>query len=169
MRYTTVIDITEIPDIWRNPNVCRLYFYMALKCGYHDNDRDVLRISLRNLAYAAGLTLSATRHALRILLKHQLVSQNQDAWIVRKFLLDQAISPRAKQAKSAAAEAREHQQQQLDKRLDQERRYRMGELDENPAEFIRQYEEYLQDPSNMIRKAFLTRWKGKYEELKARV
>ena len=165
MRYTTCIDLTEIPDVWRNPNVVRLYYFMAMKCGYHDNDRDVLKISLRNLAYMAGLTLSATRHALKVLVAHGLLAQSNDAWVVKKFLLDQTITPRSSNKKRQAEITREQEQLALDRKLDEERRSRSGELLQDPAAFIKQYQDYMKDPSTAIRKAFLTRWMDKYQEL----
>lgn len=168
MRYTTCIDLTEIPDVWRNPNAVRLYYFMAMKCGYHDNDRDVLKISLRNLAYMAGLTLSATRHALKVLGAHQLIAQSNDAFVVKKFLLDQTITPRSSNKKTQAAITREQEQQVLDRKLEDERRTRNGELLTDPAAFIKQYQDYMRDPSTSIRKAFLTRWKNKYDELTQR-
>lgn len=88
MRYTTVIDLTEFPDIWRNSNCTRLYLYMALRCGYHDQDRDVLTMSSRNLAMGAGITHSACRHALKVLQSHQLLSMEGNAWRVKKFVID---------------------------------------------------------------------------------
>lgn len=110
MRYTTVIDVTEIADVWKNPNICRLYFYMALKCGYHDDDRDILKISLRTLAAQASLTLSATRHALKVLESQQLVTQEKDAFRVTKFVLDKKPTSRTQKTTatmSASEEAAE--------------------------------------------------------------
>lgn len=165
MRYTTCIDLTEIPDVWRNPNAVRLYYFMAMKCGYHDNDRDVLKISLRNLSYMAGLTLSATRHALKVLAAHQLLAQSNDAFVIKKFVLDQTITPRSSNKKRQAEITREQEQLVLDRKLDEERRSRNGELLSDPNAFIKQYQDYMKDPSTAIRKAFLTRWKDKYQEL----
>lgn len=168
MRYTTIIDVTEFPDIWRNPNAVRLYFFMAMKCGYHDNDRDVLKISIRNLAFMAGLTLSACRFALKMLHNNGLISRNNDAWVVKKFLMDQTITPRSSNKKTQASTSRALEQLQLDKKLEQERRARNGELQQDPAAFIKQYEDYMNEPSTALRKAFLTRWKSKYQELTKR-
>lgn len=169
MRYTTVIDVTEIPDIWRNPNVTRLYFYMAMRCGYHDDDRDQLRISIRNLSYSAGLTLSACRHALKVLQKFGLVSPMGEYYLVKKFLLDQKISTRAKTIKQQQDEFiaadREQQQQALDRRLAEERRSRNRSQDQLDAEFLQQYQEYQKEPNTTMRKAFLKQGKERYEKL----
>lgn len=110
MRYTTVIDVTEIDDVWQNPNITRLYFFMALKCGYHDDDRDILRISLRNLAAQASLTLSATRHALKVLENAKLVTHEKEAWRVTKFVLEKKPMSRTQKTTapmSASEEAAE--------------------------------------------------------------
>lgn len=169
MRYTTVIDVTEIPDVWRNPNVSRLYFYMAMRCGYHDDDRDQLRISIRNLAFAAGLSLSACRHALKVLQKFNLISPMGDYYLVKKFLLEQRISPRAKTIKQQQddiiAADREQQQQALDRRLAEERRARNRSQEQLDAEFLQQYESYSREPNSPMRRAFLQQGKERYEKL----
>lgn len=117
MRYTTIIDVTEIPDIWRNPNVTRLYFYMAMRCGYHDDDRDQLRISIRNLSYASGLTLSACRHALKILQKFGLVSPMGDHYQVKKFLLEIKPTSRTQRSTGAGGTITEVEKSEQDLRL----------------------------------------------------
>lgn len=107
MRYTTVIDVTEIADVWQNPNISRLYFYMALKCGYHDDDRDILRISLRNLAAQSSLTLSATRHALKVLENAKIVSKEKEAFRVTKFVLDKKPTSRTQKTTATTSASEE--------------------------------------------------------------
>ena len=99
MRYTTVIDISEIPEIYRNKNVCRLYFHLCLKAGYHDDDRDVVKLSIRGMSYETGLSLSATRNAIGQLLKHGLLEKTADSLKVRKFVVEMPISKRARTRK----------------------------------------------------------------------
>lgn len=118
MRYTTVIDVTEIADIWRNPNISRLYFFMAMKCGFHDNDRDLIKISLRVLAGQTGLTLSACRHAVKVLQAHGLLTIENDKMRVTKFILDKKPTSRTQKntATSGVEEMRERQRlQELEK------------------------------------------------------
>lgn len=117
MRYTTIIDVTEIPDIWRNPNVTRLYFYMAMRCGYHDDDRDQLRTSIRNLAYASGLTLSACRHALKVLQKFGLVSPMGEYYQVKKFVLEQKPTSRTQRTTCAGGTITEVEKSEQELRL----------------------------------------------------
>lgn len=125
MRYTTTIDISEIREVYKNKNARLLYFHMALKCGYHDSDRDMLPLSIRTLADQAGITLSACRHCLKLLRRYQLVTRQGDTWIVRKWIEQQAVTTRRKSAaaerKLAAAAERE---------LEQEQRRRAQELEE---------------------------------------
>lgn len=99
MRYTTVIDISEIPDIYRNKNVSRLYFHLCLKAGYHDDDRDEVKFSIRRMAFSAGLSLSATRNAVLQLKKHGLLEQKNGVLKVRKFIVDAPITKRARKRK----------------------------------------------------------------------
>lgn len=100
MRYTTCIDITEIPSVWRNINTSRLYFFMCLKCGYHDEDRDKIEISLRVLAGQSGLTLSAVRNALTQLEKAGLITKEGNSYRVKKWVASETITAR-KQATTA--------------------------------------------------------------------
>lgn len=99
MRYTTVIDISEIPEIYRNKNVCRLYFHLCLKAGYHDDDRDDVKLSIRGMAYGTGLSLSATRNAIQQLKKYGLLEQQNGGMKVRKFIVEAPISKRARKRK----------------------------------------------------------------------
>ena len=123
MRYTTVIDISEFPQIYRNLNARLLYIHMALKAGYHDDDRDVCRQSIRNLAADVGITVSATRNALQQLEKAGLITRGSDCWIVKKWVAMEAPSPRtqstvAKKA-SGIADAIRKNDQELEERTRQ--------------------------------------------------
>lgn len=107
MRYTTLIDISEIPGIYGNHNARLLYMHLALKAGYHDEDRDLVQLSIRNLAMDCGLSVSATRHALKVLQKERLLSRQGTAWKVFKWLVPPPPSPRTQAAaKKAAADAK---------------------------------------------------------------
>ena len=69
MRYTTIIDIRDFPELYRNQNLRLLYLHLVLKSGYHDDDRDQVHTSIRRLGYETGLTVSAVRHGLAMLKK----------------------------------------------------------------------------------------------------
>ena len=92
MRYTTVIDITQCPDIYRNTNARLLYFHMVLVCGYHDNDKGLVRKSVRQLAAETGITKSAVENALRQLKKFDLVRKNRGRLYVRTWAPEQPIT-----------------------------------------------------------------------------
>lgn len=104
MRYTTVIDITEMPGIYRNQNARLVYLHMVLRSGYHDSDRDLIEISIRNLAMAVGLTVSATRHALACLEREKLISRDGTRWKILKWVVAELPTPR-RQPKNAKAAA----------------------------------------------------------------
>ena len=143
MRYTTIIDITEVPAVYRNPSTARLYIHMALKAGYHDDDRDVLDISIRNLAAASGLTLSACRHALRILEKAQLISRQGDVWMVKKWLPASPISARPKKAapgQDAAREAERKLRERQERKENQERQASAALAEQGKTPFMAYYE-----------------------------
>lgn len=96
MRYTTIIDISEIAEIYKNPTARLLYLHMSLKAGYHDVDRDLVRLSIRRLSADVGVTVSATRHALHQLERVGLLTREGDLWRVKKWVEEQQITTRAK-------------------------------------------------------------------------
>lgn len=123
MRYTTVIDITDFSQIYRNIHARLVYIHMALKAGYHDDDRDICRLSIRNLAADVGITVSATRNALLQLEKSGLITRGSDCWIVKKWVQMDAPSPRtqstvAKKA-SGISDAIRKNDQELEERTRQ--------------------------------------------------
>lgn len=120
MRYTTIIDISVIPEIYRNRNATLLYLHLCLKSGYHDNNRDWYRRSIRGLAEETGLSFSATRHAIHMLEKYKLLTNKEGWWLVRKFVGEQKITPRkskADKARETAVQERLKAQEQLERNL----------------------------------------------------
>lgn len=119
MRYTTVIDISEIPGVYRNRKTRLVYLHLCLRCGYHDADRDIYDRSLRALASDCGLSLSAVRNALKQLESARLVAKHGGVLYVRKWLAEQPITARPKTAKQQAAAdekaRREQERQQREK------------------------------------------------------
>lgn len=101
MRYTTVIDITEWPALYRSMNARLLYFHMVLKSGYHDHDRDILVSSIRQLAAGTGLTVSATRCALHLLEKYSMIKREGTSWHIRKWVIEAPITSRPKSQRAA--------------------------------------------------------------------
>lgn len=134
MRYTTLIDIREQPRIYGNIHARLVYLHMVLAAGYHDNDRDMLRYSIRSLAADVGCSVSAVRHALLVLQKSGLLTRHGDLWQVQKFVLPEDITPRPKtqrkqkeqeikqvrQDQDAAREKEMHRQKEERERLQQQ-------------------------------------------------
>ena len=147
MRYTTIIDITDYPTVRRSRNATLLYLHMALRAGWHDVDRDIVDASIRSLAADTGLTLSATRHALGTLLKAQLIARQGTVWLVRKWIPEQAITPRAKTARQQqqieAAAQRRKEQEERDRQEAIERAQRLSLQSQGKTSFMLYYEDLL--------------------------
>lgn len=104
MRYTTVIDISEFRATYKNLNARLLYLHLALKSGYHDDDRDLIATSIRRMASDAGLTVSAVRHALATLERDGLVTKSEDGRLkILKWIVAEVPTPR-RQPKTANAD-----------------------------------------------------------------
>lgn len=97
MRYTTLIDISQAPQLYNNTNIRLVYLHLVLKAGYHDHDKDIVVTSIRRLASEVGITVSATRHALKALKKYTMISTGKGAISVRKWCPEQPITTRQKQ------------------------------------------------------------------------
>lgn len=136
MRYTTVIDVSEIPTVYRNPNAVRVYLHLVLKSGYHDADRDMISISIRRLATSLQMTVATVRHALHVLEQSGLIRRVGPSWVVYKWIPEQPISPRQKKGQpqrddSSLAYERQLQQEARERRYEEQRRNAIS------------YEEYL--------------------------
>lgn len=121
MRYTTIIDISQTPDLYRSESVRLLYLHLCMRCGYHDDDKGLVRQSIRAMAADTGLTISAVRHAMRVLERWSLLKRHRGKLYVRNWCEEQPITTPAKRARKS------RQQQQLEtaaaiQREDQERR-----------------------------------------------
>lgn len=116
MRYTTIIDVSEFPDVYRNRNATLLYLHCCLKAGWHDADRDTLRFSFRSIAATLGMTLSAARHAVSVLTAAGLLARDEDCWRVKKWHMDALPSPRKKATTATATESAHLRQQEEQQR-----------------------------------------------------
>ena len=146
MRYTTIIDISEMPSVYRNEHARLLYLHMALRAGYHDNDRDICRLSVRRLAAEVGLTLSATRHALKVLENAVLIKRYQGAYAVRKFVMAAPAPPRPRSEKKR----REQEAKAIEEAMKAEREQREADerrrLKEEEARTGKTaYQRYIED------------------------
>ena len=117
MRYTTIIDLRDFPQLYRSVSARLIYLHLVLASGYHTEDRDLCGASLRQLEAQTGLTLSAVRHALQQLQKARLVSRVGNSLKVEKFVLSAPILKRPKtQTQVTDAQIQEQQLQQDEKR-----------------------------------------------------
>lgn len=128
MRYTTIIDITKCQELYKNHNVRLVYMHLVLVSGYHDNDRDIVRTSIRNLAADTGISISAVRHAIRMLERWQMLIRHGNVWTVRKWCKEQPITTRLRAEKNARRKAQEEEaavarRQQEAKEEEERRRY----------------------------------------------
>lgn len=148
MRYTTIIDITEIPAVYRCQSARILYIHMALRAGYHDNDRDLLDVSLRRLADGSGLSISAVRHGLQILERAGLIKKSGSVYAVRKWIAQSAVTPRAltkKQERAVAqAEQMRREREQRAAEEEAERRAREEAWTDDKTPFMRYYESLME-------------------------
>lgn len=135
MRYTTIIDLRDYPELYANLNIRIVYLHLCLVSGYHDEDRDICNDSLRQLSRQCKITLSAARNALRQLAKAGLLQREGDALRVTKWVPQKPISKRAQPAMSKGDSTQANlaaiRQQEADKRDAEERRYqqRRAELE----------------------------------------
>lgn len=87
MRYTTVIDISDEPELCRNHTTVVVYYFLCVKCGWHSDDLDVYRQGVRFLASTLGVSYSACRNSIRMLVKHRLLEVLDGGGLkVRKFV-----------------------------------------------------------------------------------
>lgn len=120
MRYTTIIDVSSIQELYKNRNAVMLYVHLVFKSGYYDYNKDAYKRSIRGLALDLNMTLSATRHAIGILQKHKLITQKDGWWLVRKYIKEQTISPRVskkQQQRTSEIEERLRHQEQLERSI----------------------------------------------------
>lgn len=96
MRYTTIIDITDIPQVYNNINATRIYLHLCLTCGFTADDMDTIRISYRQLAAILNMTLSAVRHSLSLLNRYHLITIEDNIISVRKYLPKASYKDRPK-------------------------------------------------------------------------
>lgn len=145
MRYTTIIDITELREVYRSTSAKLLYLHMVLKAGYHDYDRDFCPLSIRSLALETRLSVSSVRCALRKLETLHLIRKVAGGYLVTKFIMEQPITPRAKNKKQARQQevsvSREVAQQQLEREHEENARRVEDARAQNKTPFMLWYEE----------------------------
>lgn len=150
MRYTTIIDITECPQIYSCLSARIIYLHLVLKAGWGERNQDYCRCSIRQLQGDLGLTFAAVRHGLQVLEKYGMIRRGPGGCYVRKFCAptqpgvrkltrrQQAAEEqrrREQETLEAARRERELQTARTEARLEEERKAReaRGEL---PADWL---------------------------------
>lgn len=112
-----MIDITDIPSVYRNINARLLYWHLCCIAGYHDDDRDVITKSTRHIALDVGISYSAFQHAIKQLEHAGLVSRQNKKLMVRKWIAAEVPTPRRQAPKGTDKEylnkLKEQEEQQI--------------------------------------------------------
>lgn len=170
MRYTTLIDISEIPAVYRNPNARLLYLHMALKADYRGESLDLARLSLHQLAAGSGLTVSAVRHGLKILQSVGLIKREGEAWRVTKWLVQEPARKRPKNAQEArqidAAAVRTVQNEEADRRraMEREQRDKLLAMGHTPLTYLYEQKQAAARQGDQDAAAFCERQKATYDQ-----
>lgn len=137
MRYTTVIDLSELPEVYRSASARLVYLHLALKAGYHDNDRDRASVSIRRLAMDVGVTVSAARHAIRQLERAGLLKRDGSVIVVKKWVEEQTITTRARTKREMQEQIRtlerQRQQAELERKSQEREAYDPSKATDNEA------------------------------------
>lgn len=172
MRYTTIIDITELTTIYRNVNARLVYLHLVLRCGYHDADRDITDISIRQLAAAVGLTESATRHALRQLSQVGLITRQGRITRVTKWVTSKDITPRPKSERQQKRiqqrqeEERQRDEEHLREELEKQQRLELRRRGKTPFMLYYEDQERKAAAGDMQAKEVVLKRRQQYEEQK---
>lgn len=84
-RYTTIIDIRDT-SLYASPSARLLYLHLCLSSGYHKDDQDEVRQSVRQLSREVGVSVSAIRCAMSSLVAAGLLRREGGRNYVCKFV-----------------------------------------------------------------------------------
>lgn len=175
MRYTTIIDISENRTLYSNHNARLVYLHLALKSGYHDSDRDLYDVSIRELAWQVGITVSACRHSLRLLEKAGMIQREGLLFRVKKWLIEDTVTPRPKTEKAKKAMDIKAENKAREAAMEEQREKERVTVqlmhDSGKTPFMVWYEEQIRKAENGDSDAekSLARHKATYEAHKAKM
>lgn len=86
----------------------------------------MVSISIRSLARDTGVTVSACRHALKLLMSAGLLTRTAGTWTVKKWVEEQQITTRAKTKRDM-----QEQIQALERKMQQEKLQKQSEERQN--------------------------------------
>lgn len=152
MRYTTIIDMTATPELYKCVNARLVYLHLCLIAGYHDYDRDIAHIGLRTLAEQVGITFSAVRHAIKLLERYHYIERSPLGWKVTKWLPSEQPTPRPKkvpkkESTSIAAE-RDTANLERERAADLQRQERERLHAQGKTSYMLYYESRLEQANN---------------------
>lgn len=84
-RYTTIIDIRDT-SLYASPSARLLYLHLCLSSGYHKDDQDEVRQSVRQLSREVGVSVSAIRCAMSSLMAAGLIRREGGKMYCVKFI-----------------------------------------------------------------------------------
>ena len=175
MRYTPIIDISEFKTLYQNINVRLVYLHLVLKSGYHDYDRDVISISLRQLAQEVGITLGSVRHALEILTKAKMIYKKDNIYHVRKWVVEQKITSRVTSKRQEQAIQNQQERINENKAREEEYKKRQDRIEElrrqGKTEYMVYYESMMKkaEKGDLDALKIVERNRSIYQEHKARI
>ena len=147
MRYTTIIDMTATPELYKCVNARLVYLHLCLISGYHDYDRDIAHIGLRTLAEHVGITFSAVRHAVKLLERYHYIERNTLGWKVTKWLPSDQPTPRPKSTPKKVAtniaQEREAANIERQRQADLQRQERERLQSQGKSSYMQFYEQRL--------------------------
>lgn len=113
MRYTTIIDITECPQVYSCMSARLIYLHLVLKSGWGQRNLDYCACSIRSLQGNLGLSFAAVRHGLQVLEKYGMIRRGPGGCYVRKFCAPTTPGVRKLTHRQQAAEEQRRREQEM--------------------------------------------------------
>lgn len=142
MRYTTIIDITECPQVYTCMSARLIYFHLVLKAGWGERNQDYCACSIRSLQGDLGMTFAAVRHGLAVLEKYGMIRRGPGGCYVRKFCQPTKPGVRKPTRREAAAEEQRKREQEQALIIQRERELQHQKQEKLIEEMRRTREEY---------------------------
>lgn len=141
MRYTTIIDITECPQVYSCISARLIYLHLVLKSGWGERNQDYCACSIRSLQGDLGMTFAAVRHGLAVLEKYGMIRRGPGGCMVRKFCQPTKPGQRKLTRREQAAEEQRRKEQEQQRIIARERELQHAKLEQELEEQRRTREE----------------------------
>lgn len=113
MRYTTIIDVTECPQIYSCMSARLIYLHLVLKAGWGQRNLDYCACSIRSLQGDLHMTFAAVRHGLAVLEKYGMIRRGPGGCYVRKYCSPTQPGARKPTRRQQAAEEQRQREQEM--------------------------------------------------------